>query len=199
MPVLYRREVPLRTVVAVTAPQARALQAPIRLAILDLLSVRPMSIEELAEELPDHGFRKAPNTLRHHVELLRKAELIELALLEQSRGAVLKYYASAARPLHYEIPANLAGDVDAMAARILPAVRSTMAGLARSQGGRLRRVADGIRPCSRCPTEYFTDYVQLEVLHRACLAFLRERGAANDLGPGGTGNSRRTSGGTDRT
>src|SRR5580658_9505981 len=94
MPVLFRREVPLRTIVPIQAGQARALQAPIRLAMLDLLAQRPMSVEDLSGELPAHGFRKATNTLRHHLEILVSAELVELAVLEQTRGAVLKYFAA---------------------------------------------------------------------------------------------------------
>ncbi len=81
----------MRTLLAVTGEQARALAAPVRLAMLELLGNRPMSIDELAEELPRHGFRQAPNTLRHHLEQLRKAGLVEQAVLEQTRGAVLQY------------------------------------------------------------------------------------------------------------
>jgi DNA-binding transcriptional ArsR family regulator len=175
MPVLFRREVPLRTIVAIQSPQARALQAPIRLAMLDLLAQRSMSVEDLAEELPAHGFRKATNTLRHHLEILISAGLVELAVLEQTRGAVLKYYAASARPLHFALPEAAESDMSHLTDRLILPVAAAMRDLSRVERDRVRRLAQSIRRCPRCSSEYYEEYVLLLAMHRACVAYLRSQ------------------------
>ncbi len=177
MPVLFRRDVPIQQVLVVSARQARALQAPIRLAILDLLSTRAMSIEELAEELSDHGFSKALNTLRHHVEVLKRAGLIDLALLEQSRGAVLKSYAASARPVYLEYPPDLDAELEAFVKKLRPTFQTAVASFAKGDAARLRRIAERIRPCERCATDHIVESVILEVLHRTCRDVLRSEPA----------------------
>jgi DNA-binding transcriptional ArsR family regulator len=175
MPVLFRREVPLRTIVPIQAGQARALQAPIRLAMLDLLAQRPMSVEDLSGELPAHGFRKATNTLRHHLEILVSAELVELAVLEQTRGAVLKYFAASARPLHFALPDAAEADMNYLAGRIEAPVAAAISALAKSERARVARLAQSIRRCPRCSSEYYDEYVLLLAVHRACVAYLRSQ------------------------
>jgi DNA-binding transcriptional ArsR family regulator len=167
MTILLRREVPMRTLLAVTGEQARALAAPVRLAMLELLGNRPMSIDELAAELPAHGFRQAANTLRHHLELLRKAGLVEQAVLEQTRGAVLQYYSATGRPLHGTVPGVSEEDLDALAERLRGPVREALAGLRASESRRLSRVKGKIAPCPRCPDVNLEELVLLTALYRA--------------------------------
>jgi DNA-binding transcriptional ArsR family regulator len=177
MPVLFRREVPLRTIVAIQATQARALQAPIRLAMLDLLAQRPMSVEDLSEELPSHGFRKATNTLRHHLEILVSAGLVELAVLEQTRGAVLKYFSASARPLHFALPEAAEAEMDALAGRLEIPVAEAIRALSKTERARVTRLSQSIRRCPRCSSEYYEEYVLLLAVHRACVAYLRSQAA----------------------
>jgi DNA-binding transcriptional ArsR family regulator len=174
MPVLFRREVPLRTIVAVEPQQARALQAPLRLAMLDLLAQRPMSIEQLAEELPAHGFRKAHNTLRHHLDILVRAGLVELSVLEQTRGAVLKYYAAASRPLHFQLPESTQADVQVLAAKISEQTGGAVEQLLRTEADRIARVARSVPSCPRCSREHLEEFVLLSAMHVAAVDLLRQ-------------------------
>jgi len=174
LPVLFRREVPIRDIITVQAKQARALQSPIRLTMLDLLAARPMSVDELAEELPAHGFRKATNTLRHHLDVLAKADLVELALLEQTRGAVLKYFSASARPLHHWLPESASADLDHLAQNLEAPVTEALRKLAAEEPERVARLAQSVRRCPRCPEDHYTDYVLLAALHRACVNYLRQ-------------------------
>jgi DNA-binding transcriptional ArsR family regulator len=175
MTVLFRREVPVRDVVAVQSRHAHALQAPIRLVMLDLLCTRPMSVDELAEELPAHGFKKATNTLRHHLDILVKAGLVELALLEQTRGAVLKYFSGSTRPLHYRLADGSEPDLQALADRLYPTMEAALRELRRAEPSRVNRLVEGIPKCPRCTGEFYTDYVLLSALHRACANYLRNQ------------------------
>jgi DNA-binding transcriptional ArsR family regulator len=173
MSVLLRRVVPIRSLLAVTPEQARALSAPVRIAMLELLGTRPMSIDELAAELPDHGFRQAPNTLRHHLELLRNAGLVEHAILEQTRGAVLQYYSATGRPLHQKLSPDSEGDLDALAARMRDPVRAAIQSVERSDGARLRRVAAQLGACPRCAGSRARELAILAAVHRAAADCLR--------------------------
>ncbi len=187
MPVLFRREVPIRDLITIEAKQARALQSPIRLAMLDLLATRPMSVDELAEELPAHGYRKAANTLRHHLEILGKADLVELALLEQTRGAVLKYFSASARPLHYRLPETSNADLDELARRLEGPVTEALQRVASEERARVDRLAKSVRRCPRCPEDHYEDYVLLSAVHRALVNSLRRplpRTPASGLRPG---------------
>jgi DNA-binding transcriptional ArsR family regulator len=175
MTVLFRREVPVRDVVAVQSRHAHALQAPIRMVMLDLLCTRPMSVDELGEELPALGFHKATNTLRHHLDVLVKAGLVELALLEQTRGAVLKYFSGSTRPLHYRFAESAEPDLQALADRLYPSVEVAMRDLRRAEPARVKRLVEGLPKCSRCSGDYYTEYVLLSALHRACVTYLRNQ------------------------
>jgi DNA-binding transcriptional ArsR family regulator len=174
MTILLRREVPIRTLLAVTGEQAKALAAPVRLAMLELLGNRPMSIDELATELPRHGFRQAPNTLRHHLEQLRKAGLVEQAVLQQTRGAVLKFYSATGRPLHGSLPGLGEEDLQALSERMRGPVTRALTELRGSEHRRLARLAEEIAPCSLCPKVSREELVLLTVMHRATADALRE-------------------------
>jgi DNA-binding transcriptional ArsR family regulator len=178
MTILFRREVPMRKLLAVTGEQARALAAPVRLAMLELLGNRPMSIDELAAELPAHGFRQAPNTLRHHLELLRKAGLVEQAVLEQTRGAVLQYYSATGRPLHNNLPGLGEEDLEALTARLRTPVSQALGELRASEHRRLARVAGKVADCPRCAKGQVEELVLLTALHQAAVDALRENEAA---------------------
>ena len=43
-------------------------------------------------------------TTRHHIEILKDAELIEVVKIEEKRGAMVKYYGTSTKLLDYETP-----------------------------------------------------------------------------------------------
>lgn len=176
----------MRTLLAVTGEQARALAAPVRLAMLELLGNRPMSIDELAEELPAHGFRQAPNTLRHHLEQLRRAGLVEQAVLEQTRGAVLQYYSATGRPLHGSLPAPSEEDLDLLAKRLTGPVAAALRDLRATEARRLARVQGNFASCPRCPQVNLEEQVLLTALYRAGVDALRADPSAPEPRPRST-------------
>ena len=191
MPVLFRRDVPVRSLFAITPEQARALASPIRVAMLELLGTRPMSIDELAADLPAHGFKQAPNTLRHHLELLRNAGLVEQAMLEQTRGAVLQYYAATSRPLHQRFSEDGEAELDALAERLRPALTAAVRSVERTDPARIRRLVRHLEECPRCASDGRRDLVLLAALHRASVQALRQVARQNGHGPARSGTARR--------
>jgi DNA-binding transcriptional ArsR family regulator len=72
----------------------RALAHPLRLRIMELFAESPKTTKQVAELLGE-----PPTRLYHHVAALERAGLIVLEETRQNRGAVEKWYASAAPQL----------------------------------------------------------------------------------------------------
>lgn len=61
-----------------------------------------MSAEQITKELIRLGHKKATTTVRHHIEVLKKAGLIEIAKIDEARGGIIKYYSPTTRVVDYD-------------------------------------------------------------------------------------------------
>ena len=50
------------------------------------------------------GFKKALTTIRHHLEILKESGLIEIVKIEESRGAITKFYSTSTKLLDFQTP-----------------------------------------------------------------------------------------------
>jgi len=82
----------------------RALDDPIRGKIVQLLHKKQLNVEQITRRLKKFGYKKAVTTIRHHVEILKNSNLIEIVKIEESRGAVTKYYSSSTKLLDFTLP-----------------------------------------------------------------------------------------------
>ena len=82
----------------------KALDDPIRGKIVQLLYKKQLNVEQICRRLKKFGYKKAVTTIRHHVEILKDSGLIEIVKIEESRGAVTKYYGSSAKLLDFILP-----------------------------------------------------------------------------------------------
>lgn len=174
MGILFEKSIRVTRVLTTSVDKARALDDPVRAAILDLLSKKPLSVEDMAKELKKMGIDKAPTTIRHHVDVLKDAGLIELVKVEEVKGGVLKYYSSKARFLGYEPPEDFdekLGDVISDASqRVLEVIKW----LGSKHGAKLTEAAEGLKPCPYCSTQHFEEYVLLEVIQRGMAEALQK-------------------------
>jgi molybdate-binding protein len=69
--------------------QINLLSDPRRLAILQLLMVKPMTVSQLGRQLDEY-----PAGIRYHIKKLEQAELVELSEVKVSSGYTEKYYSS---------------------------------------------------------------------------------------------------------
>ncbi len=192
MTVWRERAVPVRTVVALSHGQADALGDPTRVAMLDLLAIRPMSVEELAAELRRQGLAKAPTTLRYHLERLKRSGLVELAYLREARGAVLRYYAATARSLHYELPQEDEEEVAALSSLLSTDLEPPLRSFLRRHASRIEAMALRLRPCPHCPTQHFNEYVVLALVQHALADLTQRRRLLVELSPAARTPRRRT-------
>tara|TARA_B000000460_G_scaffold130274_1_gene91679 strand:- start:454 stop:906 length:453 start_codon:yes stop_codon:yes gene_type:complete len=82
----------------------KALDDPIRGKIVQLLHKKQLNVEQICRRLKKFGYKKAVTTIRHHVEILKDSDLIEIVKIEESRGAVTKYYGTSAKLLDFILP-----------------------------------------------------------------------------------------------
>lgn len=154
-----------KRLIVTTPALARALGDPVRTAILEALDRSEASVEEISQRLKGRGIEKAVTTIRHHVDVLKDAGLIELRRTEEIKGGVLKYYAANARLVLHETTPDVEARLDAAtgtaAALLADATRKLL-----REHPELRQVARELRPCPHCNDSHFLEYVVLRVLER---------------------------------
>lgn len=164
---LLETEVPIRDVITTTPGKASALEHDVRAKVLDMLADRAMSVEEIQAELERRGEEKAETTVRHHVNVLKDAGLVELARLEEAGGAVRKHYRSNTRVYSYELP----DDADETLAGATAFARAELArlvdGLFEEHGAAIDAVVAEMQPCEYCAIQHYEEFVVRELLTRA--------------------------------
>ena len=82
----------------------KALDDPIRGKIVQLLNKKQLNVDQITRRLKKFGYKKAVTTIRHHIEILKNSGLIEIIKIEESRGAITKYYGSSTKLLDFTLP-----------------------------------------------------------------------------------------------
>ena len=82
----------------------KALDDPIRGKIVQLLNKKQLNVVQITRRLKKLGYKKAVTTIRHHIEILKNSGLIEIIKIEESRGAITKYYGSSTKLLDFTLP-----------------------------------------------------------------------------------------------
>ena len=166
---IFEKDAKITHLITLSVEKARALEDPIRAAMLDLLSEKPMSVEEITKELRKLGkkYNKAPTTIRHHLDILKESGLVELVKVEEAGGAVLKYYAAKAKFYGYEVPQDfeeIFGDAIKLSADKLA---DLMNEIAKKYREKIKHAVNKLKPCPYCSTKDFEEYVILEIIQRA--------------------------------
>lgn len=177
---LLETEVPVRNVITTGPKQAKALENDLRAKILDMLVEQEMTIEAMQDELARRGEDKAETTVRHHVNVLKEAGMVELARLEEAGGGTRKYYRSNTRVFSYELPAGADEQLTDAQRELRGPLADLLADLAENHGERIESIAEEMRPCEYCETQHYVEFVVRELLDRALLD-LGETGDLDEL------------------
>jgi len=110
MSTLLQKEIKINRIVTTNVEQAKALDDPARIKILQILYHKQFSAEQIVEELHKTGYNKATTTIRHHLDVLKRAGLVEIVKMEEIRGAVMKFYGTSIKLLGYDVPPNFDSD-----------------------------------------------------------------------------------------
>ena len=154
--------------IAVREPTvSSAVDEPARAMILDMLADQSRSIDDIHDELADRGYDRTENTVRHHVNELREAGLLEVARLEERRGGTTKFYRANTIVLSYDLPEPADDDLESLVCAAEPAVAELVDTLRADHGDRLDRLAAEMAPCAHCRSQKYETYLLLTVLRRA--------------------------------
>jgi DNA-binding transcriptional ArsR family regulator len=172
MSIILKKDVRINHVITTSVERSRALEDEARAVMLNILSHKSLSAEDLVKELKKAGFDKATTTVRHHLDILRDCGYIEIARIQEVRGAVRKYYASTARFLGFEN----SFDADKYA-RVINDVSSKLLKIAGSivdRYGTSIRNTDG-HPCQYCNIQHGKEFIVIEILNRAMAEVVQKK------------------------
>jgi DNA-binding transcriptional ArsR family regulator len=177
---LLESDVPIREVVTTDPEKAKALENDVRAKILDMLATDEMTIEEIHDELHRRGEEKAETTVRHHVNVLKDAGMVEIARLEEAGGGTRKYYKSNTRVFSYDLPESSEEQLASAQDTTTEELAALIETLAEEHGDEIEAVAKEMKPCEYCETQHYEEFVVRELLNRA-LIDLSETGDLDDL------------------
>ena len=177
---LYTEDVTVENVITTDPEKAKALENDVRAKIVDMLADEEMTIEEIHEELARRGEEKAETTVRHHVNVLKDAEIVELSRLEEAGGGTRKYYQSNTRVFSYDLPDEAETRFAEMAPTVREELQETITAVMAEHGDDIEAIAKELKPCEYCSTEHYEEYILRELLNRT-LTGLSEDGELDQL------------------
>jgi len=100
------KEIAVDKIIVANHAVFKALDDPIRGKIVQLLNKKQLNVVQITRRLKKLGYKKAVTTIRHHIEILKNSGLIEIIKIEESRGAITKYYGSSTKLLDFSLPSD---------------------------------------------------------------------------------------------
>ena len=176
---LLESDVAIREVVTTDPEKAKALENNVRAKILDMLADKEMTAEGIHEELQRRDEDKAETTVRHHVNVLKDAGMVEIARLEEAGGGTRKYYKSNTRVFSYDFPEDSEQTLSGAQEHTTEELRTLLESLYETHGDDIEAVAEEMKPCEYCATQHYEEFIVRELLNRALLD-LSESGAPGE-------------------
>jgi DNA-binding transcriptional ArsR family regulator len=144
-----------------------AVNEPMRAMILDILGEEVLTAGQVHARLADRGIDRTENTVRHHINELRDAGLVDVVRFEEGRGGTTKHYAANTIVLSYSLPQTAGPAIEEMVEAVEPEVEAALSTLLDEHEASLAEIVAGMQPCEHCRTQKYQTYVLLTVLRRA--------------------------------
>ena len=106
MSVLMEKVIDIDRIISGNYEMFKALDDPVRGKIVQLLNKKELNVDQITRRLKKFGYKKAVTTIRHHIEILKDSGLIEITKIEETRGAITKYYGSSTKLLDFSLPSD---------------------------------------------------------------------------------------------
>ena len=156
MSTLLEKPIKVNRIVTTSIEHARAIEDPARAKIVEILYHQSLSAEQIASALKKTGHKKALTTVRHHLDILKESGLIEIVRIEESRGAMTKFYSTSTKLLDFQTPA----DFDSKYSKIIDSTSS-----------KIEKILKGLAPKTEKPkgkkSEEYSQYLVMEIMNRA--------------------------------
>ncbi len=160
MSTLVEKKIQVNRILTMNPNQARAIDEPVRARIIKILYKKSLNAEQITKELRKTGCKKALTTIRHHIEILKVTGLIEIAKIEETRGAITKFYSTSTKLLGFEIP----DDFDAKYSTVIKNTSTKMEKLLKSIGPKTKLKTKNKKTSD---PEGYSQYLLVEIVNRA--------------------------------
>ena len=160
MSTLMEKSIRVNRIVTTSAPQARAIEEPTRTKILKILYKNQLSAEQILNEMKKTGYTKALTTIRHHLDILKISGLIEVVKIQESRGAVLKFYGTSTKLLEYDTPDDFESKYGALIKSTSDKITKLVRNISQKTNSKTKNQKAG-------ESENYNQYILMEILNRA--------------------------------
>ncbi len=172
MSTLLQKELKISKILSTNADQAKALDDTARIKILQILYHKQLATDQIVEELNKIGYKKATTTIRHHLDVLKNAGLIEIVKMEEVRGAVMKYYGTSVRVMGAKLPVNFETDFSKTIAETSVKLEKVIKNIAENAGSKIKK-----KTSKHANTESnYEDQIVMEIVNRAMAKVFENNG-----------------------
>jgi DNA-binding transcriptional ArsR family regulator len=172
MSTLLQKDLKINKILATNAEQAKALDDPARIKILQVLYHKQLPTDQIVEELHKEGYKKATTTIRHHLDVLKEAGLVEIVKMEEVRGAVLKYYGTSVRILGNKLPPNFENEFSKTITDASFKLEKVIKNISQSAGTKIKKkgsTKNNLQP-------NYEEYLLVEIVNRAMTKVFENNG-----------------------
>ncbi|MDE1762787.1 MAG: winged helix-turn-helix transcriptional regulator [Thaumarchaeota archaeon] len=170
MSTLLQKEIKINKILATNIEQAKALDDYARIRILQILYHKQLSTEQIVGELHQEGYKKATTTIRHHLDVLKDAGLVEIVKMEEVRGAVLKYYGTTVKVLGHKLPPNFETEFSKTITEASVRLEKILKNIAQSTGTKMKKKSSA----KNNHEPHYEEYLLVEIMNRAMTRVFEE-------------------------
>jgi len=171
MSTLLQKEIKISKILSTNADQAKALDDAARIKIIQILYHKQLHTEQIVEELSKSGYKKATTTIRHHIDVLKSAGLIEIVKMEEVRGAVMKYYGTSVRVMGNKLPANFETEFSKTITDTSVKLEKVIKNIAENAGSKIKK-----KSTKNTSESNYEEYILMEILNRAMAKVFENNG-----------------------
>lgn len=155
-------EKPIRVnrIVTTTGQEARAIEEPTRTKILKILYKNQLTADQILHEMKKTGYDKALTTIRHHLDILKISGLIEVVKIQESRGAITKFYGTSTKLLEYDTPEDFEKNYATL-------IKSTSDKITKLVKNISLKTNSKIKNKKNADSESYNQYILMEIVNRA--------------------------------
>ena len=164
MSILMEKEITINRIMSVNYDVFKALDDPIRGKIVQLLHKKQLNVGQICRRLKKFGYKKAVTTIRHHTEILKDSGLIEIVKIEESRGAVTKYYGTSAKLLDFILPP----DFDKYYSKLISKTSLKLAKI-------VDQILKNFSKTRKVHQINYNNYITMEIINRAMTNLLEKK------------------------
>jgi len=160
MSTLMEKPIRVNRIVTTSWQQSRAIEEPTRTNILKILYKNQLSAEQILDEMKKTGYTKALTTIRHHLDILKISGLIEVVKIQESRGAIVKFYGTSTKLLEYDTPDDFESKYENL-------IKSTSNKITKLVKNISQKTNSKTKNQKAMNSENYNQYILMEIINRA--------------------------------